>query len=414
LSVIRPSQVIERGESYGATSLMSVATANDLRAAGTEYPDWIESSATPAFGVTPRIAELATQIITERDATNNYDKAKAIESWLRQNITYNEKISAPPPGVDTMDWFLTNREGYCTYYATAMILMLRSQGIPARMAAGFAQGEFDTTLNQFVVRERDAHTWVEVFFPGYGWVEFEPTSAQLPLNRDGDEPFGQDAPQNVAPQPTQPPTSTPTFIPSPTAFPTSTPDGTNNQDDNNQEQPPPPPTLTATATATVTPVIVPTVAPPVQQPPPPPDDSFLDFLLGALSKAIVVALFIALIVLALFAVYWWWEWRGMGGLSPIARAFSRMERYMALIGLLPDNRDTPEEKRFKMVQKLPSAERPITAIARTYTHERYSSHKPGTPQASENEDIAEKFWKPVRRGIVQRWLRRFAFWQRDK
>ena len=79
------------------------------------------------------------------------------------------------------------KQGYCNYYASAMVVMLRTMGIPARMAAGFAQGTWNHGEQAFVVEERDAHTWVEVYFPGYGWVEFEPTAAQAPLNR-GDEP----------------------------------------------------------------------------------------------------------------------------------------------------------------------------------------------------------------------------------
>ena len=87
-----------------------------------------------------------------------------------------------------MDWVLFDlKQGYCNYYASAMVVMLRTMGIPARMAAGFAQGTWNSDEQAFVVEERDAHTWVEVYFPGYGWVEFEPTAAQAPLNR-GDEP----------------------------------------------------------------------------------------------------------------------------------------------------------------------------------------------------------------------------------
>src|SRR5260370_36233488 len=100
-----------------------------------------------------------------------YDKSKAIESWLRGNVAYNEAMPNPPGNVDLIDWSLfTVKQGYCTYYASAMVIMLRSLHIPARMAAGFAQGTYDPATQSFVVRERDAHTWVEVYFPGAGWV----------------------------------------------------------------------------------------------------------------------------------------------------------------------------------------------------------------------------------------------------
>ncbi|PJF27485.1 MAG: hypothetical protein CUN53_03850, partial [Phototrophicales bacterium] len=182
VSVIRPYRVIYAGDSYTAISLVSTATADQLRAAGTNYPGWVTeiyNSYIPS--ATSRTIQLANQIVRDARAETPYDKAKAVENWLRQNIRYNEAIPQPPLNQDPVDWVLfVEREGYCNYYASAMVVMLRSLGIPARMAAGFAQGEWDPLQDGYIVRERDAHTWVEVYFPGYGWVEFEPTSAQLP------------------------------------------------------------------------------------------------------------------------------------------------------------------------------------------------------------------------------------------
>ncbi len=189
VSVIRPTKVLYRGDSYTATSLMSTATADELRSAGTTYPQWVRDLYTNYIpSVTGRTIALANQIVADANAQTPYDKAKAIETWLRYNITYNETIPQPPAGQDPVDWVLFDyKQGYCNYYASAMVVMLRTMGIPARMAAGFAQGTFNSDENAFVVQERDAHTWVEVYFPGYGWIEFEPTAAQAPLNR-GDEP----------------------------------------------------------------------------------------------------------------------------------------------------------------------------------------------------------------------------------
>ena len=95
------------------------------------------------------------------------------------------------------------KEGYCNYYASAMSVMLRSQGIPARVVSGYAQGDYDEESKSYRVRASNAHTWVEVFFPGYGWIQFEPTAA-LPVNERpetaggnaGDAfPFGSSAPE---------------------------------------------------------------------------------------------------------------------------------------------------------------------------------------------------------------------------
>jgi hypothetical protein len=83
---------------------------------------------------------------------------------------------SPPPGTDPIDYFLNvSHKGYCEYFATAMGDMLRSLGIPTRLVNGYGPGQFDNSVNAFVVRGEDAHTWVESYFPGYGWIPFEPT-----------------------------------------------------------------------------------------------------------------------------------------------------------------------------------------------------------------------------------------------
>ena len=100
----------------------------------------------------------------------------AIEAYLR-TISYTLDVPAPPLDRDVADYFLFDlRRGYCDYFATAMVVLARSVGIPARLVTGYASGGYDVISAQFVVLEKDAHSWVEVYFPSYGWVEFEPTS----------------------------------------------------------------------------------------------------------------------------------------------------------------------------------------------------------------------------------------------
>jgi hypothetical protein len=134
--------------------------------------------------VTPRTIALAQQIVDNAGAENPYDQTQAITNWLRTNIVYDQLIEGAPADVEPVDWLLfTARKGYCNYYATAEVVLLRSLGIPARLAVGMSQGTFDPETVTYHVQEKNAHAWPEVFFPNYGWVEFEPTASEPPLLR---------------------------------------------------------------------------------------------------------------------------------------------------------------------------------------------------------------------------------------
>jgi hypothetical protein len=134
----------------------------------------------------PRVTQTALTVTV--DMATPYAKAKAIERFLREQYPYDDAIPAPAPEVDPVEYFLYDlRRGYCDYYATAMVLMLRSLGVPARASSGYAEGIYDEESGLFFVTDADAHTWVEVFFPNLGWVEFEPTAGESPLDRpEGD------------------------------------------------------------------------------------------------------------------------------------------------------------------------------------------------------------------------------------
>lgn len=176
--------VMRPGEEYQVVSRYSVADATSLRGAPQEYPEWIRTKYLPLPDtVTPETIALATEITQGYD--NPFDKAIAVRDYLRSNIAYNDQISAAPEGVDPVHYILfEHQEAYCNYYASAMAVMLRSQGVPARFVAGYAQGEWDDATSSYRVRSSNAHSWTEVYFPGYGWIQFEPT-ASLPA---GDRP----------------------------------------------------------------------------------------------------------------------------------------------------------------------------------------------------------------------------------
>jgi len=411
VSVIRPLKLLRRGDSYTVTSLISMATANDLRRTSADYPEWVSGPNLYVGVRNPRVMNLALQIVNEAGASHPYDRAKAIEGWLRQNIAYNESISGPPLGIDTVEWVLFEaREGYCTYYATAMIVMLRHLGIPARMAAGFSQGTYDADLQQFIVREREAHTWVEVYFPGYGWIEFEPTSAEAPIQREGDD-LAEEVNDPLRPDPTASPSPSPT----PTATLTPTPDATLTAlpsleaQEQTFEQPSPTPTPAPPPSPTPTPVILPTVEPPILQEDPPP----LSLLQPIILLLLVVMLTLLVLVIIALLLIWWWEWRGFGGLSPVLRAYARLERYIGLLGINIGSTRTTLEKRRELQQRIPAARDPIGAISDLYTRERYGASSQLPAENKAFAETAEQAWYRTRGNILRRWLRRRLPFRRE-
>jgi hypothetical protein len=172
---------------YVATVEYSTATTDELEAASTAYPDWVHPyTSLPQRGyrtalVEQEIHDLAVKIVTDAGATTPYDQAAAIEAYLRNSSNFTYSLDAKTPdGVDPIEYFLfTSHKGYCEFFATAMGDMLRSLGIPSRLVNGFGPGTFDAQSNQFIVRGEDAHSWVEVYFPKYGWIPFEPTADSL-------------------------------------------------------------------------------------------------------------------------------------------------------------------------------------------------------------------------------------------
>lgn len=181
------------GQTYEVRASISAPTVLQLQQAGDEYPDWVTSrylQLPPE--ITPRTRRLAEEIAAGLETP--YEKAAAITKYLRDNITYVETIEGnPQPGQESIDWFLFDlKRGFCNYYATAEVILLRAVGVPARWAIGYAQGQLiepeaqrELTAEEltYIVRHKDAHSWPEVYFPGIGWVEFEPTVSQPEIQR---------------------------------------------------------------------------------------------------------------------------------------------------------------------------------------------------------------------------------------
>ena len=145
--------------------LASVELPQDIRLLYLRLPDKID----------PRIADLARKV--SASAANNYDRAIAMQLYLRNNYGYSLDPPAIQPGDPVGSFLFNSKTGYCEYFAAAMALMVRTQGIPSRVVNGFQTGSFNRLGGDFVVRARDAHSWVEIYFPRYGWISFDPTPA---------------------------------------------------------------------------------------------------------------------------------------------------------------------------------------------------------------------------------------------
>jgi len=172
------------GNQYRVRALIADPTTVELRSAGTEYPAWVtERYLQVPEEIAPQLREQALEIAAPHNTV--YDKVQAITSYLRKEIEYDAEIEViPPENRDPVLWVLFDyKKGFCMYYASAETLMLRSIGIPARMAVGFVEGAYDEVERKYVVSYKDSHAWTEVYFPGIGWVEFEPTSNQFPIER---------------------------------------------------------------------------------------------------------------------------------------------------------------------------------------------------------------------------------------
>jgi transglutaminase-like putative cysteine protease len=175
-------------KTYRALSAISGADLNALRNAGDHYPDWVIQRylALPP-GIPMRVLELASELT--RGAPTPLDRIRIIESYLRK-IPYTLDLPAPPVDRDIVDYFLFDlKKGYCDYYATAMVVMARAIGIPARLAMGYASGSYDSANQRYLVTEADAHSWPEIYFPGYGWIEFEPTGGLPEVQRPSSSSF---------------------------------------------------------------------------------------------------------------------------------------------------------------------------------------------------------------------------------
>lgn len=348
-------------DGYVVEGTTSLASPSELRDASMEYPDWVlERYLQLPDTITSRTDDKVREIIAGDDSA--YDKAKSIEQFLRNNITYDTAVDAPPDGREVVDYLLfDNPRGYCEHYATAMTVMLRTQGIPARVASGYAPGDFTEELGKYVYLQSNAHAWVEVYFPGYGWIPFEPTVTEslVPLGEEAIAESDDDA----VPEPELSPTDVPEDIDTPLeSTPTTEPD-----------QP---------------------VAAPIES-----DDSNGS---GGVTGMIILGLFVT--AASVVAVGWWMWMRRLRGLSASAGLFARLLRIGRFVGVRPRSSTTPTEFADSLSERLPVTRGYAQSIVHAYELDQYA--KPG----SSDSVVAAAFdaWRHVRTSMIPALLARFV------
>ncbi|HEX3255955.1 MAG TPA: transglutaminaseTgpA domain-containing protein [Gaiellaceae bacterium] len=213
--VVVLTRSLQRDQRYSVWSYAPQPTPKQLGHAGTNYPaaiqrylEVIQTEGVPRFGTPNRdllmhvffdatfqddalmqanrpLYDIGKQVVG--DVSSPYAAAAALEAWFRKaslgGFVYDEQPPVPPPGVPALVQFVTQtKRGYCQHFAGAMTLMLRYLGIPARVAAGFTSGSYDSDKHEWTVTDHEAHDWVEVYFPGWGWIPFDPTPGRGTLD----------------------------------------------------------------------------------------------------------------------------------------------------------------------------------------------------------------------------------------
>jgi len=333
---------------YTTSSLVSIATKEQLRKATTAYPAVIKAKYLQLPSSVPdRVAKLAQTITAAK--TTPYDKAEAVETYLRNTYRYSTVVKTAPPGRDPVDYFLFDlKADFCEYFASSMAVLLREVGVPARVVEGFTPGDLDSS-NRYAVKELNAHAWVEAYFPQYGWIEFEPTPSELPFDRT----------EAVAAGGTANPSGGP-----------GAPDARERPGLRDLEPDPGTGGLDDTA---------PSGSGGVSAPADP-------------RPALVI---VSLLLLALLVAYVRFELR-FRGLPAIDSAWGKTRLLGAYAGHAPRPSQTPYEYADAMGREIPDVEVPLRAIAYARVQDRYA---PGGATAAER-DAAAVAWRRIARVLV--------------
>ncbi|MEO8973944.1 MAG: transglutaminase domain-containing protein, partial [Ktedonobacteraceae bacterium] len=356
------------GEQYQVTSTQPLAVPTDLEAIPYPRDDTGSWQQDPNYQLlktfylqTP--TDLSTTVLQTarqwtRGTTNPYDALRQLEAHLSNQTVFTYSVDNPPvPGnVDAVDWLLQTRKGFCTYYATAMVMMARLLGIPTRMVSGFSHGHFAPQRNVWEVDGTDAHSWVQGYLPNYGWVNYDPTPGYA---------------ANAAPiqQATPPPAATPGPVKST-------------------------PPVTRKGTAPV-------------QPPATPGNTGGTF--GGAGQSLLVALtigallFSLLVLLLALATRWW---RNLYPESTvIAGMYWRLCRVAGWAGFAPRASQTPYEYSFQLSQHVPRHTTVLQRLTELFVREKYA--EPHNLPSHVLDEMGEHVRPDLRKAMVRLLFARF-------
>jgi hypothetical protein len=305
---------------------------------------------------------LSTAQLWTQGAGTAYDVAVDLQTHLSNEALFTYSLTNPPvpTDVDAVTWLLHTHRGYCTYFATAMVTMARLLNIPARIVNGFSQGRYDLQKKAWIVDGSDAHSWVQVYFPGFGWMNFDPTPG-FSVSNTG-------AHSSVAPTPTATKTSakskataTPSTKFTPGAQPTATaqhPAGTT-----------PPAPVTGNTSAGVNLFLM------------------ISFIV-LLSSCIVLG----------FAVVRYQKAR-RASQTAIASIYARLCRVARLVGSPPSAWQTPYEYTFTLSKRIPQASTTLRRLADLFVRERWAGPNQA-PDPNEQQEL-ESQWPALRNTILR-------------
>jgi transglutaminase-like putative cysteine protease len=326
------TQPLVAGASYNAEGYISTATVAQLQkvpypsqGGSTLYPSPMLDEYLPANSgyIAKAVSDTAT--LWTKGATNMYDAATQIEAHLR-TFTYSTTNPNPPGDQDAVSYFLQTKKGFCTYFASAMALMGRALHMPTRVVSGFTSGQFDDKSRTFVVKGTAAHTWTQIYFGQYGWINFEPTQTFAQFFR----------PTSGIGGPTPSATTGPVVTPTPNQHfqhqnGDNGPNGTSN-------------TTNPAGTAIID-----------------------------VGLALAAAAFLVLLLTAIFLVWWRLLYRK---LTPAAATLARLTRLGAWAGAPPRRQNTPDEYVERLSTLVPSQRDALTEVVDVYDRERWGGGAP--------------------------------------